>query len=358
MSWERPEIVAATGRHVLVKERDSGKYAVGDLEEFYESNVIHTFTAPAAALWGNKVWKPATETGTVAAYDEEDREDRRRRRHRFRLQAHSAPGGRALDLLGVRGHEGRGLRPEPRQERQRPGRRGAPPRRRLRRPGHRGRPDGHGLLPQRRDQVTTTLLASGVEWGHGIGWAVDPFGGNVAHVDADQRIHVTEVPVPRSPVTSIESRVEQNFVRAGGKEPWTGHWQLSRPADAWKVTFTDITKKTVATISGTARAAASISATWDGLATGGRKPQNGAHTWTVSVRAAGESSYVPVKTGTVQVSGGTAAYRDEQADGRGNVLTVNKSGTLTSHDFPATGVHDKWGRAAGTSSTPTCPSAT
>ncbi|MER8261527.1 FG-GAP-like repeat-containing protein [Streptomyces albidoflavus] len=345
MSWERPEIVAATGRHVLVKERGSAKYAVGDLEKFYDSNVIHTFTATAAALWGNKVWKPATAAGTVAAYDVKTKKtaaavDTGSGCKPTALQAvgrwiYWACGGTKAGVfdqsLGKSVSVPAGGEPRLGD-------------------GFLVRATGEDLMVTdfsrgAGTKPATTLLASGVERGHGIGWAVDPFGGNVAHVDADQRVHITDVPVPRSPVASIESRVEQNFVRAGGKEPWTGHWQLSRPADAWKVTFTDVTRKTVATVSGTARTAASISATWDGLATGGGKPQNGAHTWTVSVKAAGESSYVPVKTGTVQVSGGTAAYRDEQADGRGNVLTVNKNGTLTSHDFPATGVHDKWSRA-------------
>ncbi|MEY6565775.1 FG-GAP-like repeat-containing protein, partial [Streptomyces sp. PGLac3x] len=345
MDWERPQIVAATGRHVLVKERDSAKYAVGDLEEFSNSNVIHTFTATAAALWGNKVWKPATATGTVAAYDVKTKKtaaavDTGSGCKPTALQAvgrwiYWACGGTKAGVfdqsLGKSVSVPAGGEPRLGD-------------------GFLVRATGDELMVTdfsrgAGTKPATTLLASGVEWGHGIGWAVDPFGGHVAHVDADQRIHVTEVSVPRSPVASIESRVERNFVRAGGEEPWTGHWQLSRPADAWKVTFTDVAKKTVATVSGTARSAASISATWDGLATGGRKPQNGTHPWTVSVKAAGESSYVPVKTGTVEVSGGTAAYRDEQADGRGNVLTVNKNGTLTSHDFPATGVHDKWSRA-------------
>ncbi|MET7618912.1 FG-GAP-like repeat-containing protein [Streptomyces sp. NPDC005408] len=161
-------------------------------------------------------------------------------------------------------------------------------------------------------------------------WTVDKFGGHVVYTDAQQRIHVKSVTVPRSPIGVIENRTDGtvlNLARPNGKDNiWDSTWQLSRPAATWSVAFKDPAGRTVRTITSTDRKGAEISATWNGMGDDG-KPLPAAHyTWTLSADP-GDGSGREVQSGIVQLADVSLPLRDYNGNGAGELFTV-AGGTL------------------------------
>ncbi|MFE0176783.1 FG-GAP-like repeat-containing protein [Streptomyces sp. NPDC059002] len=340
-------VTDASGRYSLLRKDGTDKFYVGDTEQSDATSVTHTLTARSAAVWGTKVWKPAATAGSVDSYDLKSKKTGAAVKLGSgcvpnELQAvgrwlYWACGGKA----GVWDQTAKKNIAVPA---------GGPV---LLADGYLVRQNGIDLdltdfhKGASAAAVTTTGFArvpSGAR--AGVDWTVDKYGGPIAYADAERRVHVKPVSVPRSPITSIESRVGSDNLYIGGssKEKWKGSWQLSRPATAWKVTFTDGAGKTAATVAGSARGAASVSAEWNGRTADGKKAVSGTYAWKVSAKGAGDSAYRSVKTGTLRLSGGTAPYRDAHTDGRGDLYTVNSKGALTAHDFGG-GSHTKASKA-------------
>ncbi|MFF9898517.1 FlgD immunoglobulin-like domain containing protein [Streptomyces longispororuber] len=293
----RVDLVGASGRYTLINKRGKTRYYVGDSENAAREPVAHTFTAHSAALWGTKVWHPGRTTGTVVSYDLKSRKTSAP----VTLGSGCVPKG--LQVVGRWLYWDCGGRA---------GVRDLTAKRNITVPKG-GALLGDGFLVRRTGtrldltdfhrgagaRVTTRRLATVPEYDEpGSSWTVDRFGGHVAYVDAEQRVRVVPVAVPRSPVTSIESRT------AATGATWRGTWQLSRPATAWKLTFEDATGKTSGTVRGTAREAATITARWNGRTPDGKRARTGRHTWTLSARGAGDAAYRTVQTGTLRLTGG------------------------------------------------------
>lgn len=119
--------------------------------------------------------------------------------------------------------------------------------------------------------------------GRGTTWTVDKFGGGLAYVDAQQRIHVNALSnQPRSPLTLL-SRYELASYDEQTGERWTGRFDLSRPTSSWTLTFRDHTGRTVSTQKGTARSGARLDVSYDGKdAATGKPVPAGTYTWTLT----------------------------------------------------------------------------
>ncbi|MEW2525386.1 hypothetical protein [Streptomyces sp. NPDC047071] len=297
----RVRLLDASGRYVLTHSPKG--YAVGDSESRTATRVVHTLKARSAALWGTKVWQPGKKAGTVVPYDLKSGKTGAA----VTLAARCAPNdlqvvGRWLSWscggkVGVRDLKAkRDI--------------ALPPYGGLLGDGflvrHRGtRLELVDFHKGARAPVTVKGLATVPEDARaGVTWTVDRFGGHVAYVDAAQRVRIAPVAVARSPIESIESRTDGRVSAAGRGGTWQGHWQLSRPATAWKVTFKDASGRTSGNVRGTAHDAASVAARWHARTPDGGRPRNGRHTWTLAVKGSGDPAYRTVKTGTLQLTGG------------------------------------------------------
>ncbi|MEU3921763.1 FG-GAP-like repeat-containing protein [Streptomyces sp. NPDC029004] len=165
-------------------------------------------------------------------------------------------------------------------------------------------------------------------------WTVDKFGGHVAYTDAEQRIHIKPVTVPRSPIGVVEGEADTDAVvnwPADQDRTWDGSWQLTRPAVRWSVVFKDAAGRAVRTISSTEREGARITATWDGKGDDGTVVLGGRYGWTLSVDPGDGSGARAVQAGQVRISGGATPFRDYNGDGVPELLTKRLT-TLTAHE--------------------------
>ncbi|WP_309095160.1 hypothetical protein [Streptomyces sp.] len=107
-------------------------------------------------------------------------------------------------------------------------------------------------------------------------WAVDRFGGHVAHLDgAHGEVSIVPSGVPTSPLAQMEAQVPSPSV-IGRSFPWSPVWQLNKPS-TWTLTLTNASGAVLRTLTGASTAAA-VRPAWDGTTdTGG--PTGGVCTW-------------------------------------------------------------------------------
>ncbi|MGA5166300.1 MULTISPECIES: FG-GAP-like repeat-containing protein [Streptomyces] len=168
----------------------------------------------------------------------------------------------------------------------------------------------------------------------GADWSVDRFGGHVAFTDAEERIHIKPVTVPRSPIAVIEDRVDATVLNvADGRDgAWHGTWQLSRPAVRTSMEIRNRAGATVAAWSSGDRSGARFSMAWDGRGGADRAfVPAGHYTWTLSADPGDGSGPRAVRTGTVQVADVHLPFRDYDRDGIGELFSRSGSG-LTAHE--------------------------
>ncbi len=192
---------------------------------------------------------------------------------------------------------------------------------------------GKLLLTDIRDPaaLTTTEFADVPNDGQ---WTVDKFGGHVAYTDAEQRIHIKPVTVPRSPISVVEGEADTEAVvnwPADQDRTWDGSWQLSRPAARWNIVFKDTAGRAVRTISSTEREGARITADWDGKGDDGKSVLGGQYGWTLSADPGDGSGARAVQTGKVRISGGATAFHDYDGNGVPELLTKRMT-VLTGHE--------------------------
>ncbi|MEU0716906.1 FG-GAP-like repeat-containing protein [Streptomyces lavendulocolor] len=168
----------------------------------------------------------------------------------------------------------------------------------------------------------------------GADWSVDKFGGHVAFTDAEERIHIKPVTVPRSPIAVIEDLVDATVLNvADGRDgAWHGTWQLSRPAVRTSMEIRNRAGATVAAWSSGDRSGARFSMAWDGRGGADRAfVPAGHYTWTLSADPGDGSGPRTVRTGTVQVADVHLPFRDYDRDGIGELFS-RSGGGLTAHE--------------------------
>ncbi|MFI1014714.1 FG-GAP-like repeat-containing protein [Streptomyces sp. NPDC020965] len=329
-------LIGATGRYTIVNGSD-GKQYIGDYG-VNNGSLALTRTRTAAAVWGTTLWVPGKTTGSVAW------QDLKTKKTSPDLATGAGCVPNELQAVGRWIHwscdtvKRAGVWDQKTRTSTSVGY------------GESLLGDGFVVRRNLHDLQLTDVSAGGgapapvnriatvpLTATRGVGWTVDKFGGHIAYTDAEQRVHIQAVTVPRSAVGAIESRTDTNAnigLPASQDNTWDSTWQLSRPVVAWKVAFKDAAGRTVRTLSTNERQGAAITARWDGKDGAGKKVNTGAYSWTLTVDD-GRGVFATAASGTLRLTGGGTPFRDYDADGTPEVFT--RTGTrLTAHE-PLTG---------------------
>ncbi|MFI9295750.1 FG-GAP-like repeat-containing protein [Streptomyces gardneri] len=178
---------------------------------------------------------------------------------------------------------------------------------------------------------------------NGQNWTIDRFGGGVAYVDAQQKIHVVGLGGATSRVTVTDSTVPASANLKSTS--WKPRWNLSKPV-TWSLAIKHkATGATVRTLTGEGRGV--VAPVWDGKDAAGKLVRNGAHTWTLTVKPADGHGADLIQSGTLSVTGGAAVWRDLAGDdGFGDLLVMDTTGLVSMYRGTGTGAVSA--RIAGT----------
>ncbi|MFG2568852.1 FG-GAP-like repeat-containing protein [Streptomyces sp. NPDC048567] len=160
----------------------------------------------------------------------------------------------------------------------------------------------------------------------GAQWTVDKFGGPVAYIAADQRIHLVPSGVATERVDPVETEVG---TRLDVGWDWKARWLMSKPVSSWKIAFKNrATGKTVHTLTGAQSAGGgTVAATWNGRTASGAYAPNGSYTWTLTATPADGNGAAFTTSGTLALTGGAAVARDfVKKDGYGDLLAFTSAG--------------------------------
>ncbi|MFC9704160.1 FG-GAP-like repeat-containing protein [Streptomyces sp. NPDC056943] len=177
----------------------------------------------------------------------------------------------------------------------------------------------------------------------GQNWTIDRFGGGVAYVDAQQKIHVVGLGGATSPLAAAYSTVPTSVNLKSTS--WKPHWNLSKPSK-WSLALKrKATGATVRTLTGEGRGV--VAPVWDGKDAAGKFVRSGTHTWTLTVKPADGHGADLVQSGTLSVTGGAAVWRDLAGDdGFGDLLVMDTTGLVSM--YRGTGTGGVSARIAGT----------
>ncbi|MGY4926518.1 FG-GAP-like repeat-containing protein [Streptomyces sp. 900105755] len=350
-------VLDITGRYAVVNGSSPSKQYVGDLSVYTSLQPVLTRSVTAASVWGTSLWTPGSGNGVVTA-----------RNLKTGATAATVSTGapcvpKELQVVsrwiywscgtggtaGVWDRTAKKNIPVPSGQVQLGD-------------GYLVRQDtttGTLLLTAFADGTATTReiadLPAGTSGGRGTTWTVDKFGGPVAYVDAENRIHLVPSGVATQPLSVVESETTGNAgENSAADSPW---WQwrglLSKPAASWTATLTSkATGAVVRTLSGGA-VQGNLTARWDLRDAKGALLPNGAYTFTVTIPPADGSGRALTVSQTVQVSDGAAVRHDFTSagswapDGTGDILTLSSSGTISYRPGTGTGTLGKAMSASG-----------
>ncbi|MFG2652810.1 FG-GAP repeat domain-containing protein [Streptomyces sp. NPDC048436] len=183
------------------------------------------------------------------------------------------------------------------------------------------------------------LPDTGVSQRH-VRWTVDESGGNVAYVDAQERVHLVPSGQPTQPLALMGPADNATSVRA---TTWDAvpdtltTLLLSKPAAGWKLTVRARSTGAVVDTEEGGADRGELAVGWHGAdpsAVGDKFFPNGTYDWTLAVRPAdGPGAPLEVR-GTVGLRRADAVRHDHvgasaDPDGTGDLLTLNSSGGLT-----------------------------
>ncbi|MFV0128698.1 FG-GAP-like repeat-containing protein [Streptomyces sp. HMX112] len=342
-------LAEVTGRYVVVNGTDTGKQYIGDMRApDYGRNTVRTQAITATTVWGPLAWSQTATAGQLKVDN-------------LITGAHStfstgAP-CRATELqsvgrwlywaCGVSGPAGvydrtaRKSIPVPSGEA-------------LIGDGYLVRHDkaaGKLLLTEFRDGVADTVQTVGdlpatTAPQRGVTWTVDRFGGPVAYVAADGRIHLAPSGVPTDPLALVDTYLYDEY-----RYELRLHLQLSRPAGDWRIQVRHPrTGQVVHTVTGTDQNGL-IKLIWDGRTAGGYAP-NGAYTWELTAQPANGQGPALTTSGSLTLDTGAAVWRDHSStgttegtsltvDGRPDLLSLGSGGDIAVHAANGTGGYSR-----------------
>ncbi|MFI6209583.1 FlgD immunoglobulin-like domain containing protein [Streptomyces sp. NPDC051041] len=280
----RGRLGTGTGRYVLYNGGTSGTQKVADFARGAGGEIVLSRTRTAAAIWGQRLWIPGSAPGQVVAYDLKAK----RNVATVDTGAPCTPSEiQAVNTwlywtCGASGPAGVHDRATGRAI-------GVPA-------GQARLADGYLVRENRTthellltDFHTGTAVTRAVAvlpatdrntGGHTGRWAVDRFGGQVAHLTEDGRVALVASGVPTSPLAQTEAQT-QAAPGPTTAEPWQPVWQLNKPS-TWTLTLSDAAGTVVRTLDGVSTAAA-VRASWDGLWDNGRRVA-GTYTWRLTAQ--------------------------------------------------------------------------
>ncbi|MEU3921764.1 FG-GAP-like repeat-containing protein [Streptomyces sp. NPDC029004] len=334
------KVLDITGRYAVVNGSDPAKQYVGDLGVHRDLEPILTRgTTTAASVWGSTFWTQTTSAGWLQAQD---------LKGGFPSQLNTGAPCVAKELQAV----GRWIywscgTTGPAGVWDRTAKKNIPV------------PAGEALIGDgylvRHDKAAGKLLLTGFRDGvadtsqpvgdlpattaaqRGVTWTVDKFGGPVAYVAGDGKIHLAPSGVTSEPLKVIEHAIEASLP---GKKGWQGRFHLSRPASTWQLQFKR-SGKVVRTFSGTGQSGV-VTAAWDGRTDDGRYTPNGAYTWLLVAQPADGQGPAWTQSGSLTVDFGAPQPRDHggpgwAADGKPDLWSLGSKGDLSLHYGNGTG---------------------
>ncbi|MCI3274940.1 FG-GAP-like repeat-containing protein [Streptomyces cylindrosporus] len=350
-------VLDITGRYAVVNGSSPAKQYVGDLGVYSDLQPILTRSVTAASVWGTKLWTPGSGNGVVTARDLKTGTTT----DTVSTGAPCVPKelqtvGRWIywscgptATAGVYDRTSKKSITVPSGEA-------------LLGDGYVVRHDtsaGALLLTAFADGTATTRkigdLAAGTSSLRGVTWTVDKFGGPVAYVDADRRIHLVGSGVATQQLSAVETEATDNTSESSAaSSPW---WQwrglLSKPAASWTATLTSkTTGAVVRTLSG-GEVAGNLTARWDTRDSKGALVPNGSYTFKLTALPTDGSGAALTVSRTVQVSVGAAVRHDFTnggtwaPDGTGDALTLSSSGVISYRPGNGTGAFGKAMPASG-----------
>ena len=174
-----------------------------------------------------------------------------------------------------------------------------------------------------------------------VRWTVDESTGNAAYVDDQEQVHLVPSGVAQQPLRQLAPAENASYVEAHETDTTYDTLTtvlLSKPSSGWDLTVRSRATGKVYTdgVDGTA-ARGALSVGWSGddpTKTGDRFLPNGSYDWTLSVTPADGVGAPLEVSGTVQLLHGDPERHDHVgseglADGTGDLLTLNSSGSLT-----------------------------
>ncbi|THA85609.1 hypothetical protein [Streptomyces sp. A0592] len=299
----------ASGRHALIRVRENGsdRLLVLDIDA---GKVLDVKPASTAGLWGSLLWQPEGDKGVVAATDLRTGQVTRRvdlgsgcRPYELQANGDWFYSTCSAEVAAAAAYH-------------------VPTQKRIPVPFIAEKPhgavqlgdgylahDGDGRLDVYNLRSGTAVKEHRVDefaaGGPGIGFAVDRFGGRLAHLAQDETVHVVGVTGSTSPLAVIDQSVPGTLDSrsATGRQ---ARWWLSKPASSWKLLVRNPASgiSTVVRTGGETRGA--IDLTWDGKDQSGRAVGNGSYEWTLLVNPADGKGGQHSTTGSVTLSGATS----------------------------------------------------
>lgn len=331
------EITSAAGYYAVVDTPSTARQTVIDFRQGYDGNIVTTRPITASAVWAGTLWTPGTAAGSLRPYSLATRT--------YGAAVQTAAPCTAPDDLQA---DGRWLywscgttagvydRDSKRNI-------AVPAGPATLGDGYLVRHDTAGGTLQLTDvhsdsAVTSTLAAipaSGIADDRGITWSVDAFGGGVAYVDADQRIHVLPLAgIPRSPLAVVAAAPDTALNYPG---PWHGEWDFSRPTGSWTLSVRNSAGHEVFTTTGTDRMAGTVRAEWNLTDADGRTASDGLYTATLVASPAAATAPLATYRSTFHVYQAPAWTRDFDDDGIGDLLAMTPGGRLDVRPGSGTG---------------------
>ncbi|MER7419814.1 FlgD immunoglobulin-like domain containing protein [Micromonospora peucetia] len=140
-------------------------------------------------------------------------------------------------------------------------------------------------------------------------WDVDPYTGVIAHLGADDGIHLVRSGVPVSPLVQLDATVAPSARVKGTTGYWRPSWWLNKPTASWTLVIRNKTTGTVVrTITG-AETRGLVTTAWNGADDRRRMVADGAYTWTLTATPADGQGASLTRSGTVQFSNACGIWK-------------------------------------------------
>ncbi|MEU5944136.1 FlgD immunoglobulin-like domain containing protein [Micromonospora sp. NPDC047465] len=169
---------------------------------------------------------------------------------------------------------------------------------------------GDGFVASEVDgQLKVTDVRDGTPRSHTAGafaswrpWDVDPYTGVIAHLGADDGIHLVPSGVPVSPLAQLDATVATSAHVKDATGHWSPKWWLSKPAASWTLVIRSQTSGAVVrTLSGGLTRGV-VATAWTGKDDRRRVMPNGTYTWTLTATPADGQGAALTRSGTMKLS--------------------------------------------------------
>ncbi|MEV8627181.1 FlgD immunoglobulin-like domain containing protein [Streptomyces sp. NPDC051079] len=296
-------VLDATGRYVVVNGTQPARQYVGDIGTYSDLQPIRSRPVTAASVWGYTYWTQSATAGQVVGED-------LRTGAKTTLATGSGCVAKELQAVGRWLYWSCGSTgPAGVYDRTVKRKIAVPSGEALVGDGYLVRHDrtaGKLLLTDFRNGAATRTvgeLPATAGNQRGVTWTVDKFGGPLAYIAADRRIHLVPSGVPTEPFSLVQAAVP-TYQRVLHGRTWQPRWVPSKPAASWRLTLRDArTGAAVRTLDGggDGPTGGAVHVSWDGRDDRGLGVASGVYRWSLTAVAADGSGGSIQQSGTLEL---------------------------------------------------------